>query len=294
MGLSRGGSITLSKKRLGKGLNALINNNETKDQSRIEEVFVDQIEANPFQPRGDFDEDSLRELANSIQKKGVIQPITVRKIKAEKYQLVAGERRWRASQLIGLKKIPAVIRNFNDQEMLEVALIENIQREDLNPIEEAKAYQKMLDKFEISQAELAEQVGKSRSNVANMVRLLKLPEKVKNHLAQGTITIGHARALLGLTEEETQIAACENIIIQDLTVRETEKYVEKLKTPFQAQKKEKKEKSKELNAAWREAAVELGKKLETKVKIKKHQKNKLLTIELDSIEKLQKIIKKLN
>jgi len=282
----------LSKKRLGKGLSALINNGDNIDQSRVEEVFIDQIEANPFQPRVNFDDDALKELAKSIQEKGIIQPVTLRKIKAEKYQIVTGERRWRASKLVGLKKIPAVIRNFDDQEMLEVALIENIQREDLNPIEEAAAYKEMIDNFGITQAELAKQVGKSRSNVSNMIRLLKLAEKVKNHLQQGAITIGHARALLSLEKEETQIAACENIIIQDLTVRETEKYVDKLKNPFQNEKKKKKKE--ELEPVWQEAAVELEKKLKTKVNIKKRKKNKLLTIEIDSIEKLNDLLDKLN
>jgi len=282
----------LSKKRLGKGLSALINNDDNIDQSRVEEVFTDQIEPNPFQPRTNFDEDTLKELANSIQEKGVIQPITVRKIKAEKYQIVTGERRWRASKLVGLKKIPAVIRDFNDQEMLEVALIENIQREDLNPIEEAAAYKEMIDNFGITQAELAKQVGKSRSNVSNMIRLLKLAEKVKNHLQNGAITIGHARALLSLEAEEKQVAACENIIIQDLTVRETEKYVDKLKNPFE--NKNKKNKKQELEPIWQEAAVELEKKLKTKVNIKKRKKNNLLTIEIDSIEKLNDLLDKLN
>ncbi|RAK05441.1 ParB family chromosome partitioning protein [Halanaerobium saccharolyticum] len=281
----------MSKKRLGKGLSALINNDENVDQSRVEEIFIDQIEPNPFQPRSNFDEDALNELANSIQEKGVIQPITVRKIKAEKYQIVAGERRWRASKLVGLKKMPAVIRNFDDQEMLEIALIENIQREDLNPVEEARAYKEMLDNFEITQVELAKQVGKSRSNVSNMIRLLKLSDKVKNHLQRGTITIGHARALLSLEKEETQVAACENIIIQDLTVRETENYVEKLKNPLKG--KEKKEKKAELDQAWQQAASELEKNLGTKVKIKQRKKNNLLTIELDSVDKLKELVKKL-
>ena len=282
----------MSKKRLGKGLSALINNDDNVDQSRIEEIFIDQIEANPFQPRSNFDEDALKELANSIKEKGVIQPITVRKIRAEKYQIVAGERRWRASKLVGLKKMPAVIRNFDDQEMLEIALIENIQREDLNPIEEAAAYKEMIDNFDITQAELAKQVGKSRSNVSNMIRLLKLADKVKNHLQQGVITIGHARALLALEKKEKQVAACENIIIRDLTVRETEKYVDKLKNPFKNEKKKKKKE--ELGPVWQEAAFKLENKLNTKVNIKKRKKNNLLTIEIDSIEKLNDLLDKLN
>ena len=282
----------MSKKRLGKGLSALINSEDNIDQSRIEEIFIDQIEANPFQPRDDFDQKALNELANSIQEKGVIQPITVRKVKAEKYQIVAGERRWRASEIVGLKKIPAVIRDFNDQEMLEIALIENIQREDLNPIEEAYAYREMLNNFDITQAELAQKVGKSRSNVSNMVRLLKLADKVKNHLSKGTITIGHARALLSLEKESAQIAACENIIIQDLTVRETENYVDKLKNPLK--KEDKKKEKKDLPAEWQNAAVKLEENLGTRVKIKQRKKNNLLTIELNSIEKLNELVEKLN
>lgn len=282
----------MNKKRLGKGLSALIKNSEDSAQNQIEEIFIDQIEPNPFQPRLEFKEESLKELAESIREKGIIQPITVRRLKAEKYQLVTGERRWRAAKLIDLKKIPAVIRNFADQEMLEIALIENIQREDLNPIEEAAAYQKMLVEFELTQAELAAAVGKSRSNIANTIRLLKLAEKVKKHLQNGAITVGHARALLSLEEKEAQIAACENIIIQDLTVRETEKYIAKLKKPL-AQKKENK-KQEELTAAWKKAEAELEKSLQTKVRIKKRKKNNLLTIEIDNLEKLNQLIKKLS
>ncbi|MEC9489461.1 MAG: ParB/RepB/Spo0J family partition protein, partial [Halanaerobiales bacterium] len=176
-------------------------------------------------------------------------------------------------------------------EMLEIALIENIQREDLNPVEEAGAYKEMLDNFDITQAELAKQVGKSRSNVSNMIRLLKLSDKVKNHLQRGTITIGHARALLSLEKEETQVAACENIIIQDLTVRETENYVEKLKNPLKG--KEKKEEKTELDQVWQQAASELEKNLGTRVKIKQRKKNNLLTIELDSLDQLNELVKKL-
>lgn len=281
----------MSKKRLGKGLSALINNEENIDQSRVEEVFVDQIEANPFQPRRNFDQQALQELAASIKEKGLIQPITLRKIKAEKYQIVAGERRWRASQMLDLAKIPAVIRSFDDQEMLEIALIENLQREDLNPIEEARAYKKMLDNFDITQEELAQKVGKNRSTVSNMIRLLKLSDKVLKHLEKGTITVGHARALLGL-DIEAQGPACENIIIKDLTVRATEKYVEELKNP--THKNKKKAKNSELSQEWTTAAEKIAESLGSKVKIKSRKKNKLLTIEIESIEKLEEIIAKLN
>ena len=281
----------MSKKRLGKGLSALINNEENIDQSRVEEVFVDQIEANPFQPRRNFDQQALQELAASIKEKGLIQPITLRKIKAEKYQIVAGERRWRASRMLDLAKIPAVIRSFDDQEMLEIALIENLQREDLNPIEEARAYKKMLDNFDITQEELAQKVGKNRSTVSNMIRLLKLSDKVLKHLEKGTITVGHARALLGL-DIEAQGPACENIIIKDLTVRATEKYVEELKNP--THKNKKKAKSSELSKEWTTAAEKIAASLGSNVKIKSRKKNKLLTIEIESIEKLEEIIAKLN
>lgn len=281
----------MTKKRLGKGLKALINDSESIDQSRVDNIFIDQIEANPYQPRKNFEQEALTELAESIKKNGLIQPITVRKIKAEKYQIVAGERRWRASKLAGLKKIAAIIRDFNDQEMLEIALIENIQRQDLNPIETAEAYQQMLANFEITQSELAEQVGKSRSNISNTIRLLKLADKVKKYLKKGIITTGHARALLALKDEQAQLAACENIIIQDLTVRETEKYVEKLKKPLAKAKKEKTKKK--LKPDWKKAASDLENSLGKKVEIKQRKTNNLLTIEIDNLAELEKIVEKL-
>lgn len=281
----------MTKKRLGKGLKALINDSENIDQSRVDNIFIDQIEANPYQPRKNFEQEALTELAESIKKNGLIQPITVRKIKAEKYQIVAGERRWRASKLAGLKKIAAIIRDFNDQEMLEIALIENIQRQDLNPIETAEAYQQMLANFEITQSELAEQVGKSRSNISNTIRLLKLADKVKKYLKKGIITTGHARALLALKDEQAQLAACENIIIQDLTVRETEKYVEKLKKPLAKAKKEKTKKK--LKPDWKKAASDLENSLGKKVEIKQRKTNNLLTIEIDNLAELEKIVEKL-
>jgi len=281
----------MSKKRLGKGLSALINDQDNIDSSSIENIFIENIEPNPYQPRKHFDEKAMLELSESIKEKGVIQPVTVRKMKAEKYQLVAGERRWRAAEKAGLDKMPAVVRNFSDQEVLEIALIENIQREDLNAVEEAEAYKQMLDEFSFTQEEVAEKVGKSRSNIANMVRLLNLADKVKNHLSRGTISVGHARALLGLDDESAQVAACENIIIQDLTVRETENYVEKLKNPLKDKKKKKQKE--ELDQEWKNAAAQLESNLGTKVKIKQRQKNNLLTIEIDSFEKLKELIEKL-
>ncbi|MGM0602891.1 MAG: ParB/RepB/Spo0J family partition protein [Bacillota bacterium] len=281
----------MSKKRLGKGLSALINDQENIDSSSIENIFIDNIEPNPYQPRKNFDEKSMLELSDSIKEKGVIQPVTVRKIKAEKYQLVAGERRWRAAEKAGLDKIPAVIRDFTDQEVLEIALIENIQREDLNPVEEAEAYKQMMAEFNFTQEEVAEKVGKSRSNIANMVRLLNLADKVKNHLSRGTISVGHARALLGLDDEPAQVAACENIIIQDLTVRETENYVDKLKNPAGQKKSRKK---RELPEEWKQAAKNLSDKLGSKVKIKQKKKNNVLMIEIDSIDKMREMIKKLS
>jgi len=281
----------MSKKRLGKGLSALINDQDNIDSSSIENIFIENIEPNPYQPRKHFDEKAMLELSESIKEKGVIQPVTVRKMKAEKYQLVAGERRWRAAEKAGLDKMPAVVRNFSDQEVLEIALIENIQREDLNAVEEAEAYKKMLDEFSFTQEEVAEKVGKSRSNIANMVRLLNLADKVKNHLSRGTISVGHARALLGLDDESAQVAACENIIIQDLTVRETENYVDKLKNP--SIKKKSRDKKK-LTPEWKEAVRNLSEKLGSTVKIKQRKKNNVLMIEIDNIDKIKKMIKKLS
>ena len=183
-------------KRLGRGLDALIPSLSVNDDDKVVEVSLQQLRPNPYQPRKHFDEQSIQELAESIKQHGVIQPIIVRSV-LKGYEIIAGERRYRASQQLGLQHIPAVVRNFSDQQVMEIALIENLQRENLNAIELAVAYQALMDQFTLTQEELSVKVGKSRSHIANFLRLLQLPEEVKECVSRGTLSMGHARAIEG-------------------------------------------------------------------------------------------------
>ena len=186
------------------------------------EILISQIVTNPFQPRTKFDQEKLNELAISIEQLGIIQPITVRKMKDDEFQLISGERRFRASQIAGLKKIPAFIKVANDQEMLEMALVENIQRENLNPIEVAVSYKRLIEEIKLTQEQCSERVGKNRSTVTNFLRLLKLPEAIQKGLSNGTISNGHARSLLSIKLEESQINLFHDIIANGYSVREVE------------------------------------------------------------------------
>lgn len=218
----------MSKNRgLGKGLGALIPELEEENLSPQAEVAIELIEPNPYQPRKEFSDEKLAELADSIKVHGIIQPLLVRELQG-KYQLIAGERRLRAAKLAGLPTVPIVIRDMSEQSMMEVALVENLQREDLNPIEEAIAYQRLMDEFQITQEDVAKKVGKSRPAIANTLRLLNLPPEVQNDLASGTLTMGHARALLGLRTTEEQKQAWKQIQEQELSVRATEDLIHRL------------------------------------------------------------------
>ena len=213
----------MTKKRLGRGLEALLNVEEN-EYEEIVELRINDIEPNLEQPRKSFDEESLRELAESIKKHGIVQPIIVRK-ENDTYRIVAGERRWRAAKIANLEKIKAIVKDLTDQEILEVALIENLQREDLNPIEEAEAYEKLIKEHGLKQEEIAEIVGKSRPAVANSLRLLSLPDEIKSGLVERKITSGHARALLAIEDPEVQKRVMEEIIKMNYNVRQTEKIV---------------------------------------------------------------------
>ena len=224
------------KQALGRGLSALLKDPENDIQTaqdknadqvvgNIVELELDTIEVNPFQPRTNFNEETLQELAVSIRELGVIQPITVRKIDFNKYQLVSGERRLRASKLAGLKAVPAYIRIANDQESLEMALVENIQRQDLDPIEVALSYQRLLDEIEITQEKLSDRVGKKRSTITNYLRLLKLDPIIQTGMRDGFVSMGHGRALINIESKQDQIQIYEKIISHSLSVRETEKLV---------------------------------------------------------------------
>lgn len=288
----------MSKSRLGRGLGALINekNEDGNSSSKVIEVYIENIEPNPFQPRKEFDEESLYELGNSIEENGIIQPITVRQVKPDKYQLVSGERRWRASLLIGLNNIPAIVKDYTDRQMMEIALVENIQREDLNPIEEAQAYNQMMEEFSMTQADVAKKVGKSRSTIANVVRLLKLAPKIQMYVSRGTMSMGHARALLSLESNELQTNAAEYIIKNNLSVRKTEKYVNRLKEKSKEDESNstKQKKQEKLDPKWKEAQKELAQSFGTKVKINKRKKKKVITIECDNFSAVENILSKIN
>ena len=221
---------------LGRGLDALISTEEVKPQgsSTISEIALDQIEANPNQPRREFDSSALQELANSIREIGIVQPITLRQIGLGKYQIVAGERRWRASQMAGLQTIPAYIRTINDENVMEMALVENIQREDLNAIDIALAYSQLLEQEGMTQEKVADRVGKSRVAVANFLRLLKLPAQIQMALQKKTIDMGHARALLSLDSPSLQLQVFEQIQRNGASVRQVEELVKKLKNGEEA------------------------------------------------------------
>ena len=228
------------KQALGRGLSALLkesshvisatDKNADKVVGSIIEIGLDLIDVNPYQPRTYFDEEALVELANSIKELGVIQPITVRKLDGNKFQLVSGERRFRASKLIGNKKIPAYIRLANDQEMLEMALVENIQRKNLDPIEVALCYQRLIDEIQLTQEELSTRVGKKRSTVTNYLRLLKLDPILQTGMRDGFISMGHGRAMINIQNTEDQLAIYEKILREKLSVRQTEDLVKNLKS----------------------------------------------------------------
>ena len=237
------------KQALGRGLSALLkdtpNINAATDKNAVKlvgsiiDLELDAIEVNPFQPRTYFNEEALRELANSIKELGVIQPITVRKLEGNKFQLVSGERRFRASKLIGNKTVPAYIRLANDQEMLEMALVENIQRKNLDPIEVALSYQRLIDEIQLTQEDLSIRVGKKRSTVTNYLRLLKLDPILQTGMRDGFISMGHGRAMINVNDSEDQLAIYEKILREKLSVRQTEDLVKNLKSGTIAKPKKK-------------------------------------------------------
>ncbi|MDQ0492258.1 MULTISPECIES: ParB/RepB/Spo0J family partition protein [Paenibacillus] len=214
-------------KRLGKGLDALIPSLTVNEEDKVVDIPLSQLRANPYQPRKTFDDESIKELAESIRQHGVIQPIIARSV-LRGYEIIAGERRFRASQFCGNPTIPVVVRNFTDQQVMEIALIENLQRENLNAMEVAVAYQGLMDQFSLTQEELSLKVGKSRSHIANFLRLLALPEEVKDHVSRGTLSMGHARAIVGLKDPSIVKQLALQCIEQQWSVRELEEAVQQL------------------------------------------------------------------
>ncbi len=231
------------KSALGRGLGALIDTTDdykSRPVASIIDIDVDKIQANPWQPRSHFDEERLEELASSIKGVGIVQPLTLRKVGEDSYQIIAGERRFRASKLAGLKTVPAYVRDADDDTMLEMALVENIQREDLDPIEVAISYQRLIDECNLTQENLSDKVGKKRSTIANYLRLLKLPAEVQLGLRQRQISMGHARAIINVENGKKQIDIFEEIIKNDYSVRKVEELVRDLdKTPAEKTQKKK-------------------------------------------------------
>ncbi len=259
--------MALSKKGgLGKGLDALFIDNSTEEKGSSM-VNINDIEPNREQPRKTFTEEALRELSDSIAMHGVIQPLLVRPLSDGGYQLIAGERRWRASRMAGLTEVPVFIKEMTDREAMEFALIENLQREDLNPIEEAEGFKLLMDTYSLTQAEAAERVGKSRPAVANALRLLSLPEKVLLMVKEGKLSSGHARTLLPITDEKTLLKLAEEIVKKEISVRETERIVKSILNPKKDKDKTKKSPKRDPYFDECELAIreELGRKAEIHV-----------------------------
>ena len=290
----------MASKGLGKGLDSMIPPKRTarpdaqdsaanKNANKSGEVIlkINDVEPNKNQPRRTFNEDSLIELSESIKQHGIVQPLVVAKQK-DYYEIIAGERRWRAAKIAGLKEVPVIIKDYSPQEIMEVALIENIQREDLNPIEEAKAYKNLIDEYNLKQDQVAEKVSKSRTAVTNALRLLKLDDRVQEMLINENISSGHARALLGLDDAEKQYNIATQIFDEKLSVRETEKLVKQINRPEQPPKPKKELKN---DFVYRDIEEKLKEKIGTKVKINRKTEDKgKIEIEYYSPEELEKIL----
>ena len=246
---------------------------QEKEKGKEYQIKLSLIEPNSGQPRKDFNSELIQELADSIKKYGVLQPLLVQK-KDEHYEIIAGERRWRAAKEAGLKEVPVVIREYTKQQSMEIALIENVQREDLNPIEEAMAYQQLMQEFELTQEEIAERVSKSRVTITNSMRLLKLDKRVQEMLIQGLITGGHARALLALEDGEQQYQISLKIVSEKLSVREVEKLVKALGKPKKNTKEKEAEEEKDLSFIFRDLEERMKQAMGTKVVINKRDRNK--------------------
>ena len=281
------------KKGLGKGLDALITAGETNAQNGKETpidspdkmVNISKVEPNPDQPRKSFAEDELEELADSIKKIGIFQPILVQD-KGDHYMIVAGERRWRAALKAGLKEVPVIIKNYTEEEIVIISLLENIQRVDLNPIEEAQTYKKLIDTYKYKQDEVAEKVSKSRTAVTNSMRLLKLADEVQQLLIENLISSGHARALLAVDDKATQYELAQRVMDEKLSVREIEKIIKDLNKP----KKEEAKKQKKLNFLYKDLEEKIKRNLGTKVTINaKDEKKGKIEIEYFSKEELERI-----
>lgn len=303
-----------SKQRgLGKGLSALLGDagnldslrspvgyvnkdvvgtKDPQDTADVLRIPVNMIEPNPFQPRMSFDQDSLQELAASIRTFGLIQPITVRKKSADRYQIISGERRFKACQIAGMDMVPAYIRDANDQGMLEMAIVENIQRENLDPIEVAMSYQRLIDECSLTQEQMADRVGKKRASVTNYLRLLKLPAKVQHDLKVGLLSVGHAKVLLGLDDVVLQEKLCDFVIKNSLSVRQLEEKIKELQAQQQNEVKPKKEVN--LPDEYYRVLEHIGKFFDKSISLKRADSGKgTMTIHFDSDDEIRRFLKAL-
>ena len=294
---------TKKQRGLGRGLNALFDGADfgttaikesfgaTKDKDGVTIIKLRDIEPNKNQPRKAFDKEKLETLAESLKTHGIIQPILVKKASGDMYTIIAGERRWRAAKLAGLKEVPCIIRDFDEKELMEIALIENLQREDLNPIEEAEGYRRLMDTFNMKQEDVANRVGKSRSAVANSLRLNNLSEKVKKMVVSGELTQGHARTLLPIEDEKNQILLAEKIVKDGLSVRETEKLVSLFEKGEAFEKETKKNNiSPSAKKYYKEIENSLSKKFGTKVKIHPGKNKSKIEFEYYTKEDLERLL----
>lgn len=286
--------MTNKKGGLGRGINALFSDftEEKEVDEKVIELQLSEIRPNPYQPRKTFDEENLNDLAESIRKNGVFQPIIVRKSSVMGYEIIAGERRFRASKLAGKEKIPAIVRAIDDEQMMEVAVLENLQREDLSPLEEAQAYSTLMENLHITQSELSERLGKSRPYIANYLRLLDLPTPVKQMLQDGSLSMGQARTLLALKDRSKVVDLAKKTIKENYTVRQLEQIVNEMN----GTKKIKKDKKKSLSPYLRQSQDRLQEKLGTKVAIKANEKTGKGKIEINylSTEDFNRILDVLN
>jgi len=277
--------------KLGRGLDILLGqvssaNNQSDSNNNLKMLNVNSLQRGKFQPRDDINPETLNELAESITSQGVIQPIVVRKITYDKYEIIAGERRWRAAQIAGLNEVPAIIREIDDQVALAIGLIENIQRESLTPLEEAKALQQLIEDFKMTHAEISHVVGRSRSAVSNLIRLLQLNDSVKQLLGKGDIEMGHARALLSLKEEQ-QFDVAKRVVQKSLSVRQTEELVKRVLNP-------KPKKSTSVDPHIEALMQSLSKKLDSKTEIKQNNDKGKIIIHYSSLDELDNILKHIN
>lgn len=278
----------VERRALGKGLGALIPtlDNEALPQKDYLYCPIEEIQPNKYQPRQTFDQKGIEELAASIKEKGVIQPLVVRR-KGKDYELIMGERRWRAAQKAGLKEVPVIVKEAEDNEVLELSLIENIQREDLNPLEEARAYKQLLEEFALSAEELGKRVGKDRTTITNYLRLLKLPPEIKEDLAKNLISMGHARTFLSLTSPQRQKEAYRQVLRKKLSVRQTEALVKRLKR----ERERRAISGEDIQLSYLEE--ELKRWLGTQVKIRQRKEKGKIEIEFYSFKDLERIIQKI-